>query len=132
MFIISIVFLPIVIVFVLTNLDYKKVTTILLMPVLSIIGGLFSSIISTPGFFVSGVIKVEVSNEQILQSLLIHSLFIFFLVLIYYPFLKNRLKRKKDNVKINVKSSHTFKSLFKRKDQSDGEKQKEWIDKNFK
>ena len=132
MFLFSIVFLPVVIVFVLTNLNYRRVTTILLIPMLSIIGGLFSSIISTPGVFYQEVIKVEVSNEQLIRALLIHSFFIFILVLIYYPFLKNRLKRKRDKIEMDVKSSHTFKSLFKLKDQSETAKQKEWIDKNFK
>jgi amino acid permease len=108
------------------------VTTILLIPVLSIIGGLFSSIISTPGVFYQEVLKVEVSNEQLLQRLLIHSFIIFILVLIYYPLLKNRLKRKRDKVEIDIKSNHSLKDLFKKKDQSERDKQKEWIDKNFK
>ena len=132
MILFSIVFLPVVIVFLLTNLNYNKITTILLIPILSIIGGLFSSVIFTPGVFYQNVVKVEVSNEQLFNGILLHSFFIFILVLIYYPFLKNRLKRKSNKTDIQVKSNHTFKSIFKKKSQLERDKEKEWIDKNFK
>ena len=54
------------------------------------------------------------------------------MVLVMYPLLKKRLKRKKEKYEIDLKSNHTFEDLFKQKDQSERDIQKEWIKKNFK
>ena len=78
------------------------------------------------------VVNYPVDNQLFLNRFLIHSIIVFFLVLVMYPLLKKRLKRKKEKYEIDLKSNHTFEDLFKQKDQSERDIQKEWIKKNFK
>jgi len=128
------IIVPVIVVYILTNLNYKTTTTIILLPILSIFGGLLSAVVNTPhlGMSTQHVVNYPVDNQLFLNRFLIHSIIVFFLVLVMYPLLKKRLKRKKEKYEIDLKSNHTFEDLFKQKDQSERDIQKEWIKKNFK
>jgi ABC-type uncharacterized transport system permease subunit len=129
----SIFLVSILIVYLISNLGYKKIKLLMSSIVLSIIGGLCSSLMSYPGFYLQGTLKMNIDNKQLLSLFIVHTLSIIFLVSISYPFLKNKLKRRKSNMNdVSIPFSKSLKTIFKQKDRSEREKQKEWIKKNFK